>query len=60
DPAAITQALGGQGLWVRELTPLTPDLESVFLTLTGTMPEPGVHRQVDDSAQPVLTTGGRA
>lgn len=60
DPAAITQVLGGQGLWVRELTPLTPDLESVFLTLTGTTPEPGVHRQVDDSAQPVLTTGGVA
>jgi ABC-2 type transport system ATP-binding protein len=60
EPAAITQTLGGHGLWVSELTPITPDLESVFLTLTGTTPEPGVHRQVDDSVQPMITTGGRA
>jgi ABC-2 type transport system ATP-binding protein len=49
DPATITEVLGAAGVWLSELSPLTPDLESVFLTLTGTMPEPGLHRQVDDS-----------
>jgi ABC-2 type transport system ATP-binding protein len=34
DPAAITEALAAHQLWVAELTPLTPDLESVFLQLT--------------------------
>ncbi|GAA1398821.1 ATP-binding cassette domain-containing protein [Catellatospora coxensis] len=37
-PAAISETLGRAGLWVTELTPLTPDLESVFLDLTGTRP----------------------
>jgi len=49
DPAAITEILAAQGLYVAELTPLTPDLESVFLDLTATVPQPGVYRQVDDS-----------
>jgi hypothetical protein len=40
-PAAISEALGRAGLWLTELTPLTPDLESVFLDLTGTRPLPG-------------------
>jgi ABC-2 type transport system ATP-binding protein len=35
DPAWITQTLAGYKLWVAELTPITPDLESVFLQLTG-------------------------
>jgi ABC-2 type transport system ATP-binding protein len=35
DPAWITQTLGRQELWVAELTPVTADLESVFLQLTG-------------------------
>ncbi|MDG4829370.1 ATP-binding cassette domain-containing protein [Solwaraspora sp. WMMD1047] len=51
DPAWLSQALGERGLWVRELTPLTPDLESVFLQLTGSE----TPRQVDDaggSAEP--------
>ena len=52
DPARVSQTLGEQGLWVRELTPLTPDLESVFLELTGTRPRPGVPRQVDQSVLP--------
>ena len=39
------------GLWLTELSPLTPDLESVFLDITGTMPEPGTHHQVDDSIE---------
>jgi ABC-2 type transport system ATP-binding protein len=58
DPAWITETLGGHGLWVQELTPVAPDLEDVFLTLTGTMPEPGLHRQVDDSVQPALAAAG--
>jgi ABC-2 type transport system ATP-binding protein len=52
DPASITEALAGQRMYVSELTPLTPDLESVFLQLTGTVPEPGTHRQVDEAVQP--------
>jgi ABC-2 type transport system ATP-binding protein len=34
DPAWISETLGSYGLWVAELTPLQPDLESVFLQLT--------------------------
>ena len=34
DPELISRLLGEQGHRVRELTPLTPDLESVFLALT--------------------------
>ncbi|WP_281905308.1 ABC transporter ATP-binding protein [Phytohabitans aurantiacus] len=52
DPAWVSETLGGQGMWIRELTPLTPDLESVFLQLTGTEPEPGTHKQVDDAVRP--------
>ncbi|MGI5145037.1 ATP-binding cassette domain-containing protein [Plantactinospora sp. CA-294935] len=52
DPARISRVLGEQGVWLRELTPLTPDLESVFLELTGTRPRPGVPRQVDESVLP--------
>ena len=39
DPAWVTRTLAGQDLWVAELTPITPDLESVFLQLTD---EPAV------------------
>jgi ABC-type multidrug transport system ATPase subunit len=35
DLAVITQLLADQGLYVSELTPIQPDLESVFLNLTG-------------------------
>jgi ABC-2 type transport system ATP-binding protein len=52
DPAWITETLAAHQLWVAELTPLSPDLESVFLELTGTRPEPGVRRQVDDAVAP--------
>jgi ABC-2 type transport system ATP-binding protein len=52
DPAWISETLGRQGMWVSELTPLTPDLESVFLELTGTTPTPGIPRQVGASVQP--------
>ncbi|GGM22360.1 multidrug ABC transporter ATP-binding protein [Micromonospora sonchi] len=50
DPVTVSRTLGEQGIWVRELTPLRPDLESVFLELTGTTPHPGVPRQPDGSA----------
>jgi ABC-2 type transport system ATP-binding protein len=39
DPAWITETLAAHQLWVSELTPLVPDLESVFLQLTGATPE---------------------
>jgi ABC-2 type transport system ATP-binding protein len=38
DPARITQLLARRRLYVSELTPLEPDLEDVFLELTGTAP----------------------
>ncbi|MFG2102674.1 ABC transporter ATP-binding protein [Micromonospora echinaurantiaca] len=52
DPTVVSRTLGEQGIWVSELTPLRPDLESVFLELTGTAGHPGVPRQVDDSVLP--------
>jgi ABC-2 type transport system ATP-binding protein len=50
DPTAISAALGARQLWLAELTPISPDLESVFLQLTGTASAPGQHRQVDQPA----------
>lgn len=47
DSTVISRVLGEQGLWVGELTPLRPDLESVFLELTGAGESPSVPRQVD-------------
>jgi ABC-2 type transport system ATP-binding protein len=59
DATGISEALGQRQLWVSELTPISPDLESVFLELTGTAPAPGIHRQVDQSAlSPVPTSAG--
>jgi ABC-2 type transport system ATP-binding protein len=52
EPELISRTLGEQGLWVRELVPLRPDLESVFLELTGTTPHPAVPRQLDGSVPP--------
>lgn len=49
-PAVITRALAARELYVSELAPVTVDLESVFLELTGTAPVDGQHRQVDQSA----------
>jgi len=37
-PADVTRLLASQGLYVSELTPVRPDLESVFLQLTGDVP----------------------
>jgi len=47
DPETISRTLGEQGVWVRELVPLRPDLESVFLELTGGHEHVAVPRQVD-------------
>jgi ABC-2 type transport system ATP-binding protein len=52
DPAGITQTLASHQIWVAELTPLVPDLESVFLQLTGTQPREGRPRQVDQAVLP--------
>jgi ABC-2 type transport system ATP-binding protein len=51
-PAWVTRTLAEQGLYVSELSPVTVDLEGVFLELTATAPVPGQNRQVDDSAAP--------
>jgi ABC-2 type transport system ATP-binding protein len=48
DPSWITQVLARRRLFVSELTPLAPDLESVFLELTGTTPVPGHPMQVGE------------
>jgi ABC-2 type transport system ATP-binding protein len=48
DPAWISETLGRQEMWVTELTRQTPDLESVFLKLTGAP----AGDQVDDSVLP--------
>jgi len=50
-PAWVTRTLAGHELYVSELAPVTVDLESVFLELTGTAPVAGVHRQVDQSVE---------
>jgi ABC-2 type transport system ATP-binding protein len=52
-PAQVTRLLAERNLWVSELTTVTADLESVFLEITGTAPQDGVHRQVDQSVLPV-------
>src|SRR4051794_37637014 len=49
NPAQITRVLADRGIYVSELTPVTADLEDVFLELTGTAPVEGVNRQVDQS-----------
>jgi ABC-2 type transport system ATP-binding protein len=48
-PAWVTRTLAERGLYVSELAPVTVDLESVFLELTGTAPVAGQNRQVDQS-----------
>ncbi|MGB2567517.1 ABC transporter ATP-binding protein [Micromonospora citrea] len=52
EPELISRTLGEQGLWVRELTPIRPDLESVFLELTQTAPHPTLPRQVGGPTLP--------
>jgi ABC-2 type transport system ATP-binding protein len=57
NPAQITRILAERQIYLSELTPVSADLESVFLELTGTAPVEGQNRQVD---QTVLapTAGG--
>jgi ABC-2 type transport system ATP-binding protein len=50
NPAQITRVLAQREIYVSELAPVTVDLESVFLELTGTAPVDGQNRQVDESA----------
>jgi ABC-2 type transport system ATP-binding protein len=62
NPADITRVLARSEIYVSELAPVTVDLESVFLELTGTAPVDGQNRQVDQSAiaaaQPTSNQGG--
>jgi ABC-2 type transport system ATP-binding protein len=50
NPAQITRILAEQEIYVSELSPLSADLESVFLEITQTAPVEGKNRQVDQSA----------
>jgi ABC-2 type transport system ATP-binding protein len=50
NPAVITRVLAERQIYVSELAPVTVDLESVFLELTGTAPIEGANRQVDQAA----------
>jgi ABC-2 type transport system ATP-binding protein len=59
-PADVTRVLAERQLYVAELTPLTVDLESVFLELTGTAPVAGHARQVDDAVAPTPAPEVRA
>ncbi len=47
DPADISRVLGEQRIWVRELAPEHPDLESVFLRLTDGERSPTAGREAD-------------
>jgi ABC-2 type transport system ATP-binding protein len=53
NPAEISRVLARNEIYVSELAPVTVDLESVFLELTGTAPVEGENRQVDQSAMAV-------
>ncbi|GIG01698.1 ABC transporter ATP-binding protein [Catellatospora citrea] len=53
-PALVARLLAERQLYVSELTPVTADLEDVFLELTGTAPVPGQVRSVDQSVRPEL------
>ncbi|GAA2899353.1 ABC transporter ATP-binding protein [Actinoplanes cyaneus] len=54
NPAQITKLLAERQIYVSELTPVSADLEDVFLELTGTAPVDGTNRQVDQ----VVAKGG--
>ncbi|MEV6799890.1 ATP-binding cassette domain-containing protein [Micromonospora rifamycinica] len=55
EPELISSTLGGRELWVRELTPIRPDLESVFLELTAA---PAPPRQADGTTPGGTGTAG--
>ncbi|WP_433371353.1 ATP-binding cassette domain-containing protein [Actinoplanes sp. CA-142083] len=50
NPAQVTRILAEKQIYVSELTPISADLESVFLEITGTAPVEGENRQVDQVA----------
>jgi ABC-2 type transport system ATP-binding protein len=54
-PATVSRLLAERQLYVSELTPLTADLEDVFLELTQTAPVQGQARQVDNSVKAEVT-----
>jgi ABC-2 type transport system ATP-binding protein len=59
EPAWITETLAGHGLWLSELTPLRPDLETVFLRLTGDDTAAGAGVRADGPRHVVsMTTSG--
>jgi ABC-2 type transport system ATP-binding protein len=58
NPAQITRILAEREIYVSELTPVSADLESVFLQLTGTAPVEGQNRQVDQTAAAAPASGG--
>jgi ABC-2 type transport system ATP-binding protein len=57
NPAEISRVLARSEIYVSELAPITADLESVFLELTGTAPVDGQNRQVDQPAMASVTGG---
>src|SRR3954464_1047417 len=50
NPAQITRILAEREIYVSELSPVSADLESVFLEITQTAPVEGRNRQVDQTA----------
>ena len=50
NPAQITRILAERQIYVSELSPVSADLESVFLEITQTAPVEGMNRQVDQAA----------
>jgi ABC-2 type transport system ATP-binding protein len=62
DPAQITRALAAELLFVRELTPVKVDLESVFLELTSDVDSAGgdLHRSAARHAPPDGPPGEQA
>ncbi|ADD44671.1 ABC transporter ATP-binding protein [Stackebrandtia nassauensis] len=60
DPAWVTKTLADEEIYVSELVRNAPDLETVFLQLTGTAPVDGRYPQVDDAVLPALPTQATA
>ena len=52
DPARVSAVLAHQGIHLTELVPVAPDLETVFLRLTGTIPRSGYAPPCDDAMFP--------
>ncbi len=54
DPAAVTRALSDAGHYLSELSPISADLESVFLQLTAEADQPVPPDQLADRDRPML------